>query len=926
MRVLGRFPRQSPLEMEEDILRFAALQLCAEPEIIHDHANRQQTVSEHQQYIGRYLRLRTFDATADERLAQFLRNEALRLERTASLLARARAWLRDERILSPADSFLRRAVGSARHKAREFLTEQMATHLSTSMRARLDTLLIVDDDHSRSHLHHIKANPSAPSIGSMKRLLERLDVIEATGVLEIDVSWINGNYQRVLFHSVQNASADRMREMAAPRRYLALVCFLHQAWRDTLDQAVDMYGKLLERNRRMIELRLNEKLKAQHRAIDRIVHRYRRLGVVLPDPDISDAELRTRLLETVPATDLREDQIDLENWTPGDGKARFVATAERHGSLSRFAAPFLERMKLVDEKATAASPTLAALRVYREYRAAGQRSLPQDAPLEFASKTIKPLPCRNGVIDRRRWESALFHKVRDEIRAGNLAMDGAKNFGRFEAFFLPNAQWEQVLETFWKRTGFPGEPGLAADYLKARLSEAFDHFPEGVPDNQQVTFDDKGWRLGKDPAEHLDPEHSQSLAELRRWLNARSRTIRLADLLVEVENDLGFSAHFHRPGEKRVEPDDVRALLAGILAHGCNLGLFTMEKIAPGIPYESLKHVSDWRLLEENQRAALASIVHGISRLDAATHWGDGTTSASDGQRFAMRQKVLQRTCSTRFNDFALEFHSFVADNYAPFYSRPIECTDRDAPFVLDGVLYHESDLDLFEHHTDSHGHTEINFAAFAMIAMRFCPRIRSLHRQRIYCADPSRDHGVLEPVLKRGRRAVNFNLIAEQWDRIGQFHAAFPAGHTTASAALQRLNRFQTSNRFHAANRELGRTLKTEFVLQYMSEPQLRARVRRGLLKVEQLHALARAVYYGQRGRISAREVYDQMKTCSCLTLILACTIYWQAREISRMTATPDFPFDHDLLRHVSPIEWKNVILYGEIKIDPAMLRMQGR
>ena len=70
----------------------------------------------------------------------------------------------------------------------------------------------------------------------------------------------------------------------------------------------------------------------------------------------------------------------------------------------------------------------------------------------------------------------------------------------------------------------------------------------------------------------------------------------------------------------------------------------------------------------------------------------------------------------------------------------------------------------------------------------------------------------------------------------------------------------------------ELGRALKTEFVLQYMSEPQLRAKVRRGLLKVEQLHALARAVYYGQRGRIGAREVYDQMNACSCLTLILAC------------------------------------------------------
>ena len=50
--------------------------------------------------------------------------------------------------------------------------------------------------------------------------------------------------------------------------------------------------------------------------------------------------------------------------------------------------------------------------------------------------------------------------------------------------------------------------------------------------------------------------------------------------------------------------------------------------------------------------------------------------------------------------------------------------------------------------------------------------------------------------------------------------------------AALQRLNRFQASNRFYVANQELGRALKTEFVLQYMSE----SKVRRGLLKVDQL------------------------------------------------------------------------------------------
>ena len=52
----------------------------------------------------------------------------------------------------------------------------------------------------------------------------------------------------------------------------------------------------------------------------------------------------------------------------------------------------------------------------------------------------------------------------------------------------------------------------------------------------------------------------------------------------------------------------------------------------------------------------------------------------------------------------------------------------------------------------------------------------------------------------------------------------------------------------------------------------------------------------------------------------------YWQAREISRLAAAPDFPFDPELIARVSPIEWKNVILYGEIKIDPDKLRIRGR
>ena len=152
----------------------------------------------------------------------------------------------------------------------------------------------------------------------------------------------------------------------------------------------------------------------------------------------------------------------------------------------------------------------------------------------------------------------------------------------------------------------------------------------------------------------------------------------------------------------------------------------------------------------------------------------------------------------------------------------------------------------------------------------------------------------------------------------MGQFYASLERGHTTASVALRRLASCTAKNRFYRANRDLGRVFKTEFLLSYLSEPPLRSRVRRGLLKVEQLHALARDVYYGRRGRINARELHEQMKSCSCLTLILACVIYWQAKEISRVVRRCKPEVDQDkldlaLLEHVSPIEWDNVILYGQ-------------
>ncbi|MGZ3317049.1 MAG: Tn3 family transposase, partial [Isosphaeraceae bacterium] len=173
------------------------------------------------------------------------------------------------------------------------------------------------------------------------------------------------------------------------------------------------------------------------------------------------------------------------------------------------------------------------------------------------------------------------------------------------------------------------------------------------------------------------------------------------------------------------------------------------------------------------------------------------------------------------------------------------------------------------------------------------------------YRLDAQRDYGPLAGLVSRADRTIDPQVIAEQWDRMRQFYASLESGHTTASVALKRLASCTAKNRFYRANRDLGRVFKTEFLLSYLSEPPLRSRIRKGLLKVEQLHALARDVYYGRRGRINARELHEQMNSCSCLTLILACVNYWQAKEISRVVRwckPEDDKIDVALLEHISP------------------------
>ncbi len=535
-----------------------------------------------------------------------------------------------------------------------------------------------------------------------------------------------------------------------------------------------------------------------------------KLGGVLLDDGVPDKKLRATIFAEIPRDELAAQVAESVELSGDKATQEFKRIIRRHNYLRRYTPSMLEHLALESQAKGESPPVLEAVRILVSINENGTRKLPADTPTEFVPTKWQAVVGNGEELDRQAWECALLLKLRDEIKVGNLAVGESKRFGNFDQFFVESSRWQAHQQDFFRQAGLPASPVEAIDYLKNRLSRAYDDFLHSQPDNAYATIDEDGWRLSTDPAEKHSNEEELKLRRLKDWLGGNMRATRLPDLLIEVDNELHFTRHFARDSGESPDVEEVCTILATVMAHGCNIGPYTMAKLTDGISYSQIKRVTDWQLSEENQRSALADVARAISSLGSSLAWGDGKASSSDGQRFLFPQKVLQRTFSHRMSDYALEFYSFVADNYAPFYSTPIECSDRDAAYVLDGLLYNESDLDLEEHYTDTHGYTEINFAAFAMLGKRFCPRIRSMHKQRIYRIDKKRDYGCLEPLISPSDRTINLTLIRDHWERMGHFYASLESGHATASVALKRLAGYSRKNLFYRANRELGRVLKT--------------------------------------------------------------------------------------------------------------------
>lgn len=900
------------------VLDFIADQLGINPNAFVDYAGRITTRREHAGELLAMLGLRPTTREDYRPLTLEAANAANGTDRADLIVLSLIEYLRSNKIILPRPAILERIALSGRQLACQRAYRDLISGITAEQQTKLEKLLEIEGDTRRSRLAWLRGWTEAPSPPNLIRLYERLSYLRKVGIEPTRSNRIHAARFQALVRETRNATAQHLSDAYRPTHKLAALVTLAIELEATLtDATIAMFDKQLGVMFNRAKWAAKEKI--AERALD-----------LKTANDIVTAGCEQLIKAREQGQDgfkAIDDSVGWDHFVAAVNGSKSASDSMNtstldelvadNSTLRRFFPGYLQLFEF--ECWRPDDPLITAINDLRMLYASGSRGFIEAPRLDFLTTTWTSTVTKNGDVERKSWEMAIAVSLRERIRAGDIWVTGSRAYRAFKDYLLPQDAYDALRAE--------GRLGLSVSedwdtYLnerKARLEARLCEVSQqaAVDALEGVSFNNEQLRIS--PIRADQPVEAEQFA---RFLSGRLPRVRITDLLDDVNRWTGFCNSFTHLQSGAV-PKDVVSLLSAVLADATNLGLDRMAEAAPGLTHSKLLTTAQNHIRDETYQAALAVIVDAIHAHPYTSIWGDGDTSSSDGQFYrAGGRGAGSGEVNARYGtEPGVLFYTHISDRYAPFYTKVIAATLGEAAHVLDGLMMHESSVDIREHYTDTGGAVERVFALCHLLGYRFIPRIKNLKDRLLFVLDRHGDYGPLAPMIGG---TIDIDLIRENWPEILLLGASLRAGTVAPSIILKKLASYPRQNQLALALRELGRLERTLFTLDWISQPDLRLRSHAGLNKGEARNALARAVFFNRLGELRDRTFENQRFRASGLNLVVASIILWNTVYLSRAVqqirergeALPD-----ELLPHASPLGWDHISLTGDyIWPDPTM------
>ena len=878
----------------------------------HGYSERPTTRWEHFKELYDFFNLTPFTAVHRERVTEHLTELATRTDKGIELAKAMVLWLRQHGILVPSISVIDRTCIKSLTAGRKRVYSMLTKALTKNQKEALSGLL---DHHDKTHTSTLVWLRQPPLKANAKHIMlhiERLSVVESLDLPDGLNRLVHQNRLLKMAREGGQMTTKDLSKFEPIRRYATLAAIAVEARATLIDQIVDLHdrfiGQVFSKAKRTQADRLQQSSKDIHHKLNQ----YQKIGQALITAKQEGLNPFEAIENVMPWSQFENSVGEAKRLATSNNYDALHYVADGYRTLRRYAPAMLN---ILDFKAApSASDLLQAIKTIHLMNQENTRVVPSNAPLKFIPKRWKSLVFTNGLIDRHYYEICALTQLKAALRSGDIYITGSRQFKDFDDYMMPLTEYRNLKNN--QELPVSIDP-LCEEYLEARLSllnknlEAVNNLAS-KGELPEASISESGLRVS--PLKRLVPDEAELLGAKVVGLLPH---IKITDLLAEVDQWTSFTKQFIHLKTGNNAPDKT-SLLTTVLADAINLGLSKMSEACPGTTYSKLAWLQAWYVRDETYSGALAEIVNFQSSHPYSDVWGDGTTSSSDGQNFKVGARGgFGGRVNLKYGQKAgSQFYTHVSDQYGPYHVQSISTAIRDSTHVLDGLLYHESELRIEEHYTDTAGFTDHVFALTHLLGFRFAPRIRDLNDKRLFV--PTSALNNLPALSSMIGQKLNIKLIEDYWDDILRLASSINQGSVTASLILRKLGSYPRQNGLALALREFGRLERTLFMLEWIQSPELRRRVQIGLNKGEARNALARAVFFNQLGEIRDRSFEQQRYRASGLNLVTAAIVLWNTVYLEKAVEAlkkQGIEVDDNLLQHISPLGWDHIALTGEYR-----------
>jgi TnpA family transposase len=258
-----------------------------------------------------------------------------------------------------------------------------------------------------------------------------------------------------------------------------------------------------------------------------------------------------------------------------------------------------------------------------------------------------------------------------------------------------------------------------------------------------------------------------------------------------------------------------------------------------------------------------------------------------------------------------------VSDTYIALFSHFIPCGVWEAVYIIDGLLKNKSEIQPDTVHADTQGQSTPVFALAHLLGINLMPRIRNWKDLKFFRPDKEIRYNHIDQLFND---VVDWDLLQTHWRDLLQVVLSIKAGKVLPSTLLRKLNNYSRKNRLYQAFRELGRVVRTVFLLKYISDIKLREQINASTNKVEAYIGFSKWLFFGGDGIISENDPEEQEKRIKYNDLVANAVIFQNVVDMTVILwdlIKEGHKFSKEDLGMLSPYLTRHIKRFGDYVID---------